>query len=74
RAGRRAAQGGQGGDRGGGRRSHDELTRSGRAALELLKPTQTWVICSMEDAGYEIAPGVSVCGIDEALRKAQESA
>ena len=28
----------------------------------------------MEDAGYEIAPGVSICGIDAALRKAQESA
>jgi len=42
--------------------------------LELLKPTQTWVVCPMEDAGYEIAPGVSICGIDAALRKAQESA
>ena len=51
-----------------------ELSRSGHAALELLKPTQTWVVCPMADAGYEIAPGVSVCDIDEALRKAQAAA
>lgn len=49
-----------------------ELTRSGRAALELLKPLSTFLICPMDDAGYDVAPDVRVCGIDEALRRVQE--
>jgi hypothetical protein len=40
--------------------------------LELLKPAKAFVICPMEDAGYEVAPEVRVCGIDEALRRIQE--
>lgn len=51
-----------------------ELTCGGKAALELLRPSQAFVICPMAEDGYELAPGVRVCGIEEALRSlAQET-
>lgn len=51
-----------------------ELTRGCRAALEMLRPEKTAVICPMDDEGYDIAPGIRVCGIDEALTRVQELA
>lgn len=44
-----------------------ELTRGCRAALESLGPERTLVVCPMTGEGYDLAPGVRVCGIGEAL-------
>lgn len=43
------------------------LTRSGRAALDLLRPKRTWIVCPTAEPGYDLAPNVHVCGMDELL-------
>ncbi|MDZ4197865.1 MAG: AAA family ATPase [Kiritimatiellia bacterium] len=45
-----------------------ELTRSGRAALEILQPERAFVVCPMAEEGYDIAPNLRICGPDELLR------
>ena len=44
-----------------------ELTRGGYAAFDLLGPEKSYVVCPMQDSGYELSNGIHVCGIEELL-------
>jgi predicted AAA+ superfamily ATPase len=44
-----------------------ELTRGGRAAIGLLRPERAFVVCPMDESGYDLDPTVRVCGMDELL-------
>lgn len=48
-----------------------ELTRSCRAALELIKPEKSYLVCPMTEQGYMSAGNVYVCGINEVLDSLQ---
>jgi uncharacterized protein len=45
-----------------------ELTRGGYAALDILRPERTFLVCPAEEEGYDMAPAVRVCGPNELLR------
>jgi hypothetical protein len=45
-----------------------ELTKGGHAALKVVRPKRTFIVCPMHDDGYDPFPDVRVCGINEALR------
>lgn len=49
--------------------SAPDLTRGGHAALELLRPERSFLVCPMETDGYDVAPSVRACGPDELLRE-----
>jgi uncharacterized protein len=45
-----------------------EITRGVRAALDVLRPERTYLVCPMDaESGYEIASGIRVCGMDELI-------
>jgi predicted AAA+ superfamily ATPase len=46
-----------------------ELTRGCRAALDLLRPDKTFVVCPMTEPPYKIAHGIEVCGIEPDLAR-----
>lgn len=48
------------------------LSAGSRAACASLRPEQTYIVCPLEEEGYEIARDVRVCGMKELLSRFTE--
>lgn len=49
-----------------------ELTLGGRNALKLIKPEQTFLVCPMQDAAYDMADTIRVTGPNELLASLED--